>query len=186
MIAQRFSGSASDTAAVATHERQSALLTKSLVFLFAVTAISQARADNAKDNPQPPAAGKMEKTSTMTNGDAWKIYARYLEGWRATSDEQRRKIAVEVVAENVLYTTPRHETGNRNTVIEDMATFQSKFPGGHFDIGDVSAHHDVALLTWVLVQADGKIYAKGHDQIRVSPDGKIASIITFAPSVTKP
>ena len=71
-------------------------------------------------------------------------------------------------------------------MIEDMATFQSKFPGGHFDVGDVSAHHDVALLTWVLIQPDGKEVARGHDQLRVSPEGKIASIVTFAPSVPQP
>jgi hypothetical protein len=128
----------------------------------------------------------MEKTTAMTNGDAWKIYQRYVDGWNTNSDEQRRKIAVEVIAENVQYSTPRHETGGRDTIVEDMAVFHKKFPGGHFDIGDVSAHHDVALLTWVLVQADGTIFARGHDQIRVSPDGKIVSLITFAPPVTKP
>ena len=74
----------------------------------------------------------------------------------------------------------------RETAIEDMAAFQKSFPGGRFDVGDVSAHHDLALLTWVLVQADGKVFARGHDQIRIAPDGKIASIITFAPSVTSP
>ncbi len=41
-------------------------------------------------------------------------------------------------------------------MIDDMAEFQKKFPEGHFDLGDVSAYHDVALLTWLLVQADGK------------------------------
>jgi hypothetical protein len=51
---------------------------------------------------------------------------------------------------------------------------------------DVSAHHDVALLTWLLVQADGTVLVKGHDQIRVSPEGKIVNLITFAPSVSKP
>ena len=67
-----------------------------------------------------------------------------------------------------------------------MAAFQQKFPGGRFDVADVSAHHDVALLTWVLVQADGTIFARGHDQIRVSREGKIANLITFPPSVSAP
>jgi hypothetical protein len=165
------------------------LLYKSFATLLIAISISyaaRARADIPKDNPQRPFDGKTEKAMTLTNGDAWKIYDRYLEGWKATSDDQRRKIAAGVIAENAQYSTPRHESGGRETMIEDMATFQKKFPGGHFDIGDVSAHDDVALLTWVLVQADGKVFARGHDQIRVSPNGKIASVITFAPSVTKP
>lgn len=122
----------------------------------------------------------------LTNADAWKIYSRYLEGWKAVPADQRKTIAASIVADNAQYSTPRHTTGGRDTMIEDMATFQKKFPGGHFEIGDVSAHDDVALLTWVLIQPDGKEFARGHDQIRVSPDGKIASIITFAPPVLKP
>ncbi len=83
------------------------------------------------------------------------------------------------------YTTPRHSTGGRDTVIADAAAFQAKFPGGHFAVGDVSAHDDVALLTWILVQADGAEVARGHDQIHVT-NGKIDQLITFAPSVTAP
>ena len=122
----------------------------------------------------------------LTNRAAWDLYAKYVEAWKAIPDEQRTKIASEVLAVDLQYSTPRHESGGRDTVVEDMATFQTKFPGGHFDVGDVSAHHDVALLTWVLVQADGKIVAKGHDQIQVSADGKISRLLTFAPSVTTP
>lgn len=122
----------------------------------------------------------------MTNKEAWTLYETYLEGWKAISEEQRAKITAEILDENVQYSTPKHESGGRETAIEDMAAFQKRFPQGHFDLGDVSAHHDVALLTWVLVQADGNVFAKGHDQIRVSPEGKIVSLITFAPSVEKP
>ena len=49
----------------------------------------------------------------------------------------------------------------------------------------MSAHHDVALLTCVLVQADGNVFAKGHDQIRISAEGKIVGLTTFAPSVSQ-
>lgn len=124
--------------------------------------------------------------TTLTNQSATALYARYVAAWRAIPDEQRAAIAADVIAEHVRYTTPRHASGDRATVVDDMRTFQAKFPGGHFDIGDVSVHHDVALLTWILVQADGTELARGHDQLRVGADGKIAELITFAPSVTPP
>jgi hypothetical protein len=72
------------------------------------------------------------------------------------------------------------------TIIGDMAAFQKKYPGGHFEVGDVSAHDNFALLTWVMILPDGKVLARGHDAIRVSAEGKIVSVITFAPSVGKP
>ena len=122
----------------------------------------------------------------IKNHESWKIYERYVDGWKAISDDQRIKITAEVLAEDIQYSTASHETGGLKTIIADMAAFQERFPGGRFDVGDVSAHHDVALLTWVLVQADGNVFAKGHDQIRISPEGKIVSLITFAPPVSKP
>lgn len=128
----------------------------------------------------------MTQHTALTNQEAWTIYAKYVAGWKAISDQERATIATDVIADTVHYATPRHASGGRDTVVEDMRAFQAKFPGGHFDIGDVSAHHDVALLTWILVQADGTVVAKGHDHIRVSPDGKIVDLITFAPSVASP
>ena len=123
----------------------------------------------------------------LTNLDAWQVYAKYVEGWKAVSDAARARIAADVLSENVRYQTPRHDWGTgRTQVIADMASFQSKFPGGRFDIGNVSAHHDSALLRWILVQADGQVFAQGHDQITIDADGRIASLLTFAPSVPKP
>jgi hypothetical protein len=123
----------------------------------------------------------------LTNSEAWKIYANYVEAWKAVSDGERARIAADVLSENVQYQTPLRDVGTgRPQVIEGMASFQKKFPGGHFDIGDVSAHHDVALVTWVLIQADGKEFARGHDQFRVDADGKIISVVTYAPPVQKP
>ena len=121
----------------------------------------------------------------MTNQAAWTLYESYLEGWKAISDEERAKVTEEIVAADVHYCTRNHETGDRQTVIADMAAFQQRFPGGHFDVADVAAHHDVALLTWVLVQADGTEFARGHDQISVSTEGKIKNLITFPPSVSR-
>lgn len=132
--------------------------------------------------------GSSEKgKSVMTNLEAWKLYEKYLSAWNTTSIEQRLKVATETLSEDIEYQTVRHDlcTG-RSQVIEDMATFHERFPGGHFEIGDVSSHHNVALLTWVIIQADGKEFARGHDQLVVDHNGKISKITTFAPSVKNP
>jgi hypothetical protein len=125
--------------------------------------------------------------SAMTNHEAWTLYEKYLSAWNTTSIERRLKIATETLSENIEYQTVRHDlcTG-RSQVIEDMATFHERFPGGHFEIGDVSSHHNVALLTWVIIQADGSEFARGHDQITVDRKGRISKIATFAPSAKDP
>jgi hypothetical protein len=125
--------------------------------------------------------------SAMTNHEAWTLYEKYLSAWNTTSLEQRLKIATETLSENIEYQTVRHDlcTG-RSQVIEDMATFHERFPGGHLEIGGVSSHHNVALLTWVIIQADGREFARGHDQLTVDRNGKISKITTFAPSAKDP
>jgi hypothetical protein len=129
---------------------------------------------------------QQEQAKVITNQEAWAIYEKYVQAWNPISDEQRIALATDIIAEDAQYSSPILQAGGRNSLIERMSAFQKQFPGGHFEIGDVSAHHDVALLTWILVQADGTVFAKGHDQIRVSSAGKIVSLITFAPSVPKP
>lgn len=62
-----------------------------------------------------------------------------------------------------------------------MATFHERFPGGHFETGGVSARHDVAIVIWVIIQADGKEAARGPDLITVGSDGEISKITTFPP-----
>jgi len=52
---------------------------------------------------------------------------------------------------------------------------QKQCPSDHFDIENVSTHHEVALFKWVLILPDGKVTVKGQDCIRFSPAGKIAT-----------
>ncbi len=119
----------------------------------------------------------------MDNKEAWTLYQSYLNAWNATSLDEREEIAGRVLADDIAYLTVRHDRSvGRSLVLQDMATFHERFPGGHFEIGDVSAHHDVAVLSWVIVQADGVEYARGIDQIRAGEDGRISQITTFAPS----
>lgn len=136
---------------------------------------------------QADSAPAKREGSVMTNQEAWKLYEKYLSAWNTTSTQERLKIAYEVLSEDMEYQTARHDLSiGRSVVIEDMAAFQARVPGGHFEIGDVSSHHNVALLTWVMIQADGKEVARGGDQITVGSNGQITKIITFAPSVKNP
>jgi hypothetical protein len=133
-----------------------------------------------------PDSTKIER-SVMTNQEAWRLYEKYISAWNTPSIEERLKIANDVLSEDIEYQTARHDLSTgRSLVIEDMATFHERFPGGHFEIGDVSSHHNVALLTWVIIEADGKEFARGGDQITVGRNGQISKIITFAPSVKDP
>lgn len=156
-----------------------------LTLLFIASGLSS-MAQQSTTNKEATHLNQKQVTDTLTNANkiAWDIYEKYLEGWKPISKKERERITSEIMIENVEYTTPRHETGDRYTVIKDMEAFQARLPGGHVEIRDVSAHHDVALVTWDLIQANGESTAKGHDQLRISKEGKIIELITFAPPVS--
>ena len=118
----------------------------------------------------------------VDNHEARAVYETYLRAWNTTDADERSKIADEVLSDKIEYLTKKHDLSTgRALVLEDMASFHDAFPGGHFEIGGVSAHHDVALVTWVIIQADGKEAARGPDLITVDASGRISKITTFPP-----
>ena len=44
----------------------------------------------------------------------------------------------------------------------------------------------MALMEWQLILADGTLSVRGHDAVRVTTEGKFASIVTFAPFTLVP
>lgn len=120
----------------------------------------------------------------MNNERALQVYQSYVEAWKPISDEQRKSILADVFDADVEYLVPEYVGGVSET-IQDMERFQKQYPGAHFVVENVSTHHEVALFQWVLVLPDGKVTVKGHDCVRFSPAGKIASVLTFGPASPK-
>ena len=117
---------------------------------------------------------------------AVELYKRYVTAFSAISDQERRKILDSVLDTKVLYRNPTMEGTGPQIVIDDIQQFQTKFPGGQFSLYSVSEHHDVALMEWQLILADGTPGVRGHDAIRVTPEGQFGQIVTFAPSTVVP
>jgi hypothetical protein len=117
---------------------------------------------------------------------AVELYQQYVIAFSAISDEERRKILDSVLEPDVIYRNPRMEGTGHQIIIDDIADFQARFPQGQFALHSVSEHHDVALMEWQLILADGTPGVRGHDAIRLTPDGKFGNIVTFAPSTLEP
>lgn len=120
----------------------------------------------------------------MTAREALNVYQTYVEAWKPIPDAQRNSIVAEVLDESLAYLTPEY-VGGPDAAIQDMERFQKQYPGAHFEIENVSSHHEIALFKWVLVLPDGKVTVKGHDCVRFSPAGKIVGLQTFGPGSPK-
>jgi hypothetical protein len=117
---------------------------------------------------------------------AVELYKYYVTAWSAISDQERRNILNTVLEAEIIYRIPRIEGTGHQIVIDDMKQFQAQFPGGQFALHSVSEHHDIALMEWQLILPDGTPGVLGHDAIRVTPEGKLEQIVTFAPSTLEP
>jgi len=113
---------------------------------------------------------------------AVELYKHYAIAFSAISDQERRKILGSVLDTKVIYRNPTMEGTGHQIVIDDIEGFQKQFPGGRFALHSFSEHHDVALMEWQMIHADGTPGPRGHDAVRVTPEGKFAQIVTFAPS----
>jgi len=117
---------------------------------------------------------------------AVELYQHYATAFSAISNEERRKILDSAVDKEVVYRIPRTEGTGHQIIIDDINEFQKNFPGGRFALHSASEHHDVALMEWQLILADGTPSVRGHDTVRITPEGKFGQIITFAPSTLEP
>jgi hypothetical protein len=117
---------------------------------------------------------------------AAELYKHYVTAFAAIPDEERRKILNSVLDAEVIYRNPTMEGTGPQIILDDIHIFQSKFPGGRFTLHSISEHHDVALMEWQLIQADGEPGVRGHDAVRITPEGKFGQITTFAPSTPEP
>lgn len=117
---------------------------------------------------------------------AVELYKQYAKAWSAISDQERRTILDSVLETEIVYRIPRMEGTGHQIVIDDITDFQAKYPGGQFALHSVSEHHDVALMEWQMILPDRTPGVRGHDAIRVTPEGKLGQIVTFAPSTLEP
>lgn len=116
------------------------------------------------------------------SSEAVALYKQYAKAFAPMPALERQQILDATVATDVVYRTPFTENMGHDIILQDIATFQAKFPGGSFTLYSASEHHDVALMEWQLILADGTPAVRGHDAVRITPAGRLGSIVTFAPS----
>ena len=114
--------------------------------------------------------------TTLTTQSATAIYAKYVAAWRAIPEDQREAIAADVIAEHVRYTTPRHTTGDRATVVEDMRAFAKAL--GH-DKFILVAHDWGGGVAWIILVV-GSIVVSVRNYRKTRSEISIALVISLA------
>ena len=83
------------------------------------------------------------------------------------------------VSDEVVFFTPTAEGRGIKSLIEHVAQFQQKNPGGYFASGDLVAHHGRLLAEWTLYDKDSTAVSGGHTYARFSDNGRLTQLIGF-------
>jgi hypothetical protein len=152
-------------------------------FICAIAAIGSALTIGtslhvASATPTAPTSS-FQKDSLMTSDDMrakWELYAK---AWSAQNDADRNRILNEVLSADFTYLDPRISCRTHAEVAANVKAFQERQPGGSFALRDILTHHDVAMVNWQLIQADGAATNRGYDIVRFTDAGQFAGITAF-------
>ena len=115
----------------------------------------------------------------MTERDATGVYKAYFAVFAETSSMKREELLRSVAAEDILYSNPGVCGTGIDTLLDHIARFQERFPGGHFRINWVRQQHDQLLGEWTQLADDGSEIITAHSYAHLDGDGLIAQFAGF-------
>lgn len=107
------------------------------------------------------------------------LWQNYAACWSADLDTRPGALAL-VAVDDVAYRDPGTETNGLAELAGYMEGFTGAFPGHHFRIDEVTAHHGRSLARWAQVDQDGTTVAAGAS-IALHRDGRLADVTGFFP-----
>ncbi|WP_037577842.1 hypothetical protein [Phaeacidiphilus oryzae] len=122
-----------------------------------------------------------DTTTTESDARALDLLDRYVRFWNAGSEEEQRRLADEVFAEGVEYSSHVGVFGGKQA----LAGFRRQFADhvGAFTLRlreQPQRHHHCARLKWELLTGKEETsFATGTDVLSIADNGRIVSIIAF-------
>ena len=83
------------------------------------------------------------------------------------------------LADDVTFTNPGVEGGGLRNLLNHIAGFQRRFPGGRFRINWIRQQHDQVLSEWTQLDGDGSELFTAHSYARLNNEGRIAHLAGF-------
>lgn len=106
-------------------------------------------------------------------------YELYLAAWGAVSAAERERMLRESCAENIVFANPTQTRHGLTDVIEHLAAFQERFPGGGFGMNNMVGWDRNALAEWQLIDGQGQPGFSGYDVVTFDERELISSILLF-------
>jgi hypothetical protein len=115
--------------------------------------------------------------STETIAQQWDDY---LNAYRDVTVGERGRLLRGCAADDIVFSNPMGPEGRGlANLIEHVAQFQARNPGGYFESTELLVHHGQLLSSWTMCKADGSPLAKGHTYARFDERGQLVHTAGF-------
>ena len=126
------------------------------------------------DHPRPKLGYQ-----TMSDDKVYK-YDLYLAAWSDVPGDERARMLRESLSEEIVFSNPMQTRRGLDAVMEHLAGFQQRSPGGSFRLNNMVGWANYGLAEWQLVDAEGKAGFSGYDVVTFDDRGLISTILLFS------
>jgi hypothetical protein len=103
----------------------------------------------------------------------------YLAAYGTVADDERERLLVESVSDDMVFTNPGGQGERRTGLIAHIQNFQKSMPGTYFSTEKLFVHHGELLAIWAMHKSDGTKVATGYNFVRPDQDGRFAYMAGF-------
>jgi hypothetical protein len=115
----------------------------------------------------------------MTTNKLEQQWTSYLAAYGPVSADERERLLLSSVADDVEFTNPGGEGRSRAGLIAHIEDFQQKMPGTYFSTEKVFVHHGELLAIWMMHKKDGAKVATGYNFVRPDDQGLFVYMAGF-------
>ena len=103
----------------------------------------------------------------------------YLAAYGPVATDERERLLMQSVADDVVFTNPGGEGHTRAGMIAHIMDFQRKLPGTYFKTEKVYVHHGELLAVWAMYKKDDTKVATGYNFVRPDDSGRFSYMAGF-------
>ncbi|HEY0255638.1 MAG TPA: nuclear transport factor 2 family protein [Kofleriaceae bacterium] len=114
-----------------------------------------------------------------SNNELRTVFENYLGAFSASSPAEQERLLRSSLADDVTFTNPGVDGRGIRSLVNHIAGFQRRFPGGRFQLRWIREQHEQLLAEWVQLDRDGAELVTAHSYARLNEQGVVSHLAGF-------
>jgi hypothetical protein len=118
-------------------------------------------------------------TFSVMNDDLKAVWEQYVQAWDPKITPEKRKLCLQCLAPECVYTDPLKQTKGSNELEAYMREFHQQIPGGRFVTEYFLAHHGRSIARWKMLNGDDVAIGSGISYAEYDAQRRLVSMSGF-------